>query len=363
MAAFPTYQSFLDSTSSSSSVVFLEPNSSMYKIPSGNFMGENTHKFSQFYLQSESGQEPSPFLTTDNNITEAAAAASTSASPSSSVTTTRHESGDHVTHQSATPSIMPRKRKSKNHSSSFNSLPSSKNNNNGREGEEGKRQRKGNAVKEGKEKKTKEDKKCTEEAPTGYIHVRARRGQATDSHSLAERVRREKISERMKLLQDLVPGCDKVSGKALMLDEIINYVQSLQNQVEFLSMKLTSVSPMFYDYGMDLDPIMRPDQQDMNIERMNGAMANIQQQVLCNPTAAAVVSDANTVLTAIPPPNCDDFPLLDCSAPRLYHQQTPHALTNPLNLGNGQVLWGGEDHRQKFINENGFSSNNLCSFH
>ncbi|KAL3531062.1 hypothetical protein ACH5RR_010384 [Cinchona calisaya] len=83
----------------------------------------------------------------------------------------------------------------------------------------------------------------TPEPPKDYIHVRARRGQATDSHSLAERVRREKISERMKLLQDLVPGCNKVTGKALMLDEIINYVQSLQRQVEFLSMKLASVNP------------------------------------------------------------------------------------------------------------------------
>ena len=60
----------------------------------------------------------------------------------------------------------------------------------------------------------------------------------------------------MKLLQDLVPGCNKVSmflishlfesvntskflyflckiiGKALVLDEIINYIQSLQRQVE-----------------------------------------------------------------------------------------------------------------------------------
>uniref|UniRef100_A0A166ECC6 BHLH domain-containing protein n=1 Tax=Daucus carota subsp. sativus TaxID=79200 RepID=A0A166ECC6_DAUCS len=75
-----------------------------------------------------------------------------------------------------------------------------------------------------------------------YVHVRARRGQATNSHSLAERVRREKISERMKYLQDLVPGCSKVTGKAVMLDEIINYVQSLQQQVEFLSMKLASVN-------------------------------------------------------------------------------------------------------------------------
>ncbi|KAM3381018.1 transcription factor [Capsicum galapagoense] len=80
------------------------------------------------------------------------------------------------------------------------------------------------------------------EPPKDYIHVRARRGQATDSHSLSERARREKISERMKILQDLVPGCNKVIGKALVLDEIINYIQSLQRQVEFLSMKLEAVN-------------------------------------------------------------------------------------------------------------------------
>jgi len=88
------------------------------------------------------------------------------------------------------------------------------------------------------------------EPPKDYIHVRARRGQATDSHSLAERVRREKISERMKLLQDLVPGCNKITGKAVMLDEIINYVQSLQRQVEFLSMKLEAVNPRL-DFNME----------------------------------------------------------------------------------------------------------------
>ncbi|PIN13199.1 hypothetical protein CDL12_14164 [Handroanthus impetiginosus] len=65
-----------------------------------------------------------------------------------------------------------------------------------------------------------------------YVHVRARRGQATDSHSLAERARREKINARMKLLQELVPGCNKISGTAMVLDEIINHVQALQRQVE-----------------------------------------------------------------------------------------------------------------------------------
>ncbi|KAG5514843.1 hypothetical protein RHGRI_036030 [Rhododendron griersonianum] len=103
------------------------------------------------------------------------------------------------------------------------------------------------------ENKTDEEKGSPKpaEPPKDYIHVRARRGQATDSHSLAERVRREKIGERMKLLQDLVPGCNKVTGKALMLDEIINYVQSLQRQVEFLSMKLASVNPRLDSTNMD----------------------------------------------------------------------------------------------------------------
>ncbi|KAF8037212.1 hypothetical protein BT93_B0196 [Corymbia citriodora subsp. variegata] len=93
--------------------------------------------------------------------------------------------------------------------------------------------------------------KPSEPPKQDYIHVRARRGQATDSHSLAERARREKISERMKTLQDLVPGCNKIIGKALVLDEIINYIQSLQGQVEFLSMKLEAVNSR-----MDMSPAM-----------------------------------------------------------------------------------------------------------
>ncbi|KAF3432255.1 hypothetical protein FNV43_RR26994 [Rhamnella rubrinervis] len=92
-------------------------------------------------------------------------------------------------------------------------------------------------------KHSKQGSQASDQPKEEYIHVRARRGQATNSHSLAERVRREKISERMKFLQDLVPGCSKVTGKAVMLDEIINYVQSLQRQVEFLSMKLATVNP------------------------------------------------------------------------------------------------------------------------
>ncbi|XP_051140839.1 transcription factor bHLH48-like [Andrographis paniculata] len=83
-----------------------------------------------------------------------------------------------------------------------------------------------------------------------FVHVRARRGQATDRHSLAERARREKINARMKLLQELVPGCNKISGTAMVLDEIINHVQALQRQVEILSMRLAAVNPRI-DFNID----------------------------------------------------------------------------------------------------------------
>nr|GME00635.1 transcription factor bHLH49-like isoform X1 [Ipomoea batatas] len=59
-------------------------------------------------------------------------------------------------------------------------------------------------------KGSKQGSQASDNPKEDYIHIRARRGQATNSHSLAERVRREKISERMKFLQDLVPGCNKV---------------------------------------------------------------------------------------------------------------------------------------------------------
>ncbi|NP_001131789.1 uncharacterized isoform X1 [Zea mays] len=123
---------------------------------------------------------------------------------------------------------------------------------------EGSSQPERNSMEEGNRKispkiQSKEDSSDGDGTKEDYVHIRAKRGQATNSHSLAERLRRKKISERMKLLQDLVPGCSKITGKAVMLDEIINYVQSLQRQVEFLSMKLSTVNP---ELGFDIEQII-----------------------------------------------------------------------------------------------------------
>ncbi|CAL1383134.1 unnamed protein product [Linum trigynum] len=71
--------------------------------------------------------------------------------------------------------------------------------------------------------------------PTMRPRVRARRGQATDPHSIAERLRREKIAERIRALQELVPSVNK-TDRAAMLDEIVDYVKFLRLQVKVLSM-------------------------------------------------------------------------------------------------------------------------------
>ncbi|KAK9274921.1 hypothetical protein L1049_022176 [Liquidambar formosana] len=84
--------------------------------------------------------------------------------------------------------------------------------------------------------------------------VRARRGQATDPHSIAERLRRERIAERMRALQELVPNANK-TDKASMLDEIIDYVKFLQLQVKVLSMSrlggAAAVAPLVADMSSE----------------------------------------------------------------------------------------------------------------
>ncbi|CAA2962268.1 transcription factor UNE12 [Olea europaea subsp. europaea] len=72
-------------------------------------------------------------------------------------------------------------------------------------------------------------------SPAIRPRVRARRGQATDPHSIAERLRREKIAERIRALQELVPSVNK-TDRAAMLDEILDYVKFLRLQVKVLSM-------------------------------------------------------------------------------------------------------------------------------
>ncbi|XP_057783598.1 transcription factor bHLH130-like isoform X1 [Salvia miltiorrhiza] len=65
--------------------------------------------------------------------------------------------------------------------------------------------------------------------------VRAKRGCATHPRSIAERVRRTRISERMRKLQELVPNMDEQTNTSDMLDLAVEYIKALQKQYKTLS--------------------------------------------------------------------------------------------------------------------------------
>ncbi|XP_059295814.1 transcription factor bHLH130 [Lycium ferocissimum] len=65
--------------------------------------------------------------------------------------------------------------------------------------------------------------------------IRAKRGCATHPRSIAERVRRTRISERMRKLQELVPNMDKQTNTADMLDLAVEYIKGLQKQYKVLA--------------------------------------------------------------------------------------------------------------------------------
>ncbi|XP_077221456.1 uncharacterized protein LOC143855134 [Tasmannia lanceolata] len=83
---------------------------------------------------------------------------------------------------------------------------------------------------------------------------RASRGSATDPQSLYARKRRERINERLKILQNLVPNGTKVDIST-MLEEAVEYVKFLQVQIKLLSSDdLWMYAPIAYngiDIGLD----------------------------------------------------------------------------------------------------------------
>ncbi|KAG9440470.1 hypothetical protein H6P81_020635 [Aristolochia fimbriata] len=85
--------------------------------------------------------------------------------------------------------------------------------------------------------------------------TRASRGSATDPQSLYARKRRERINERLRILQNLVPNGTKVDIST-MLEEAVQYVKFLQLQIKLLSSDdLWMYAPLAYngmDIGLDL---------------------------------------------------------------------------------------------------------------
>ncbi|KAL9266939.1 Transcription factor PIF7-like protein [Drosera capensis] len=77
-----------------------------------------------------------------------------------------------------------------------------------------------------------EEERETKSEP-GRSHS-GRKGRAAATHNQSERRRRDRINQKMKALQKLVPNASK-TDKASMLDEVIEYLKQLQAQVHMMS--------------------------------------------------------------------------------------------------------------------------------
>ncbi|KMT14110.1 hypothetical protein BVRB_4g079320 isoform B [Beta vulgaris subsp. vulgaris] len=86
----------------------------------------------------------------------------------------------------------------------------------------------------------------------GHGRNGSKRSRAAEVHNLSERRRRDRINEKMRALQELIPNCNK-ADKASMLDEAIEYLKTLQIQVQILSM-----GAGLYMQPMMLPPGMQP---------------------------------------------------------------------------------------------------------
>ncbi|KAL8031220.1 hypothetical protein ABFX02_13G010500 [Erythranthe guttata] len=91
-----------------------------------------------------------------------------------------------------------------------------------------------------------------------------RRTRVAEVHNLSERRRRDRINEKMKALQELIPHSNK-SDKASMLDEAIEYMKSLQLQLQLMwmgsgmgQMMLPGLQQYMSRAGMGVGPQMYP---------------------------------------------------------------------------------------------------------
>nr|WAK86073.1 transcription factor bHLH27 [Nothapodytes nimmoniana] len=110
-----------------------------------------------------------------------------------------------------------------------------------------------------------EDKKKA----TGKSSFPTKRSRAAAIHNQSERKRRDKINQKMKALQKLVPNSSK-TDKASMLDEVIEYLKQLQAQVNMISR--INMSAMMLPMAMQQQfqmPMMAPVGMGMGIGVMD----------------------------------------------------------------------------------------------
>ncbi|KAJ4980490.1 hypothetical protein NE237_031327 [Protea cynaroides] len=134
----------------------------------------------------------------------------------------------------------------------------------------------------------------------------SRRSRAAEVHNLSERRRRDRINEKMRALQELIPHCNK-SDKASMLDEAIEYLKSLQLQLQIMWM------------GSGMAPMMFPGVQHY-MSRMGMGMGPPSLLSMHSPMQLPRIPIVDQAISVSPTPN--------------QSVMCPPAVLNPINFQN-----------------------------
>ncbi|KAH9777997.1 transcription factor PIF7 [Citrus sinensis] len=135
------------------------------------------------------------------------------------------------------------------------------------------------------------------ETKTGRSHSSKRRRTAA-VHNQSERRRRDRINEKMKALQRLVPNASK-TDKASMLDEVIDYLKQLKAQVQMMNNVRNNMPQM----NMMMPLGMQQQLQMSLLARMGmGVGLGTGMGMLDMNTMAAAAATARTAPQSLPPP-------------------------------------------------------------
>ncbi|KAJ6796817.1 transcription factor PIF4-like isoform X1 [Iris pallida] len=158
-----------------------------------------------------------------------------------------------------------------------------------------------------------EDSECHSDQEVDYESIGAnrpsqrsgstRKSRAAEVHNLSERRRRDRINEKMKALQELIPHCNK-SDKASMLDEAIEYLKSLQLQLQIMWMG-SGMAPMMF-------PGVQPYMSRVGIGMGHPSVHSINNSIQL-PRSAPLVHHSTTpsAASANQMPMCQSSPVLN----------------------------------------------------
>ncbi|KAI4305982.1 hypothetical protein L6164_029303 [Bauhinia variegata] len=161
----------------------------------------------------------------------------------------------------------------------------------------------------------------------------SRRNRAAEVHNLSERRRRDRINEKMRALQQLIPHSNK-TDKASMLDEAIEYLKSLQLQLQVMWMG-TGMTPVMFSgiqhymsqMGMGMAPSSFPPIHNMmHLPRMP-----VDQSIPVAQTPNQTVMSQNPVLGALNYQNQMQNPTLSEQYARYMGYHLMQSASQPMN--------------------------------